>query len=120
MADINIYEMKRKNCPLCSKVPLVDIKTPQQYLLCIGSMARMVLNGDADIVYQNCPLDQMMDKDNNWVRKKFFHQFKCRGCGTIYGMLFNTAVGGQIKINAKVFDPNDYPDPEPEKKAEEQ
>ena len=45
-------------------VPVTDIHTPQEYILCVGSMARMVLSGDAEIVYQNCPIDQLMDKDN--------------------------------------------------------
>ncbi len=103
-------------CEQCSMVPVTDIHTPQEYILCVGSMARMVLSGDAEIVYQNCPIDQLMDKDNKWVKEKFFHQFRCTKCGTIYGMLFNTKVGGQIKINDKVFDPSQYPDVE--KKAD--
>ena len=39
---------------------------------------------------------------------------RCAKCGTIYGMLLNTRTGGQIKINDKVFNPDDYPD-KPEK-----
>jgi hypothetical protein len=70
----------------------------------------MVLAGDAEIVYQNCAFDKLMDKENHWVKQKFFHQFRCTHCGTIYGMLFNVNVGGQIKINDKVFNPKDYPD----------
>lgn len=111
MADINMLEMKRQNCAVCNKVPLVDIHTPQQYILCVGSLARMALNGDVEIVFQNCPLGDLMDKENNWRKEKFFHQFRCNKCGTIYGMLFNTRAGGQIKINEKVFDPADYPLP---------
>lgn len=97
-------------CEKCSMIPIVHIHTPQEYILCVGSLARMVLAGDAQIVYQNCPLDKLMDKNNQWVKEKFFHQFRCTHCGTIYGMLFNTKTGGQIKINEKVFDPADYPD----------
>lgn len=103
-------------CEQCKAVPLTNIHTPQEYLLCIGSLTRMVLAGDAEIVYQNCPFHQLMNSNNEWVKEKFFHQFRCTKCGTIYGMLFNTKVGGQIKINDKVFNPADYPNPGEENK----
>lgn len=103
-------------CEKCRSVPLTDIHTPQEYILCVGSLTRMVLAGDAEIVYQNCPLDRLMDKNNRWVKQKLFHQFRCTGCGTVYGMLFNTSAGGQIKINDKIFDPEDYPDPSEKEK----
>ena len=114
MAQVDI---SRGRCDRCSMIPLVDIHTPQEYILCVGSMARTVLAGDAEIVFQNCPIDQLMSKEEDkiWSREKFFHQFRCTHCGTIYGMLFNTKTGGQIKINQKVFDPDDYPDPEEKK-----
>ncbi len=110
MADINI---RKERCEQCSMIPIVDIHTPQEYILCVGSLARTALDGDVEIVFQNCPIDQLMSKDEDkiWSKEKFFHQFRCTKCGTIYGMLFNTRTGGQIKINDKVFDPNDYPDP---------
>ena len=73
-------------CEQCEKIPLAEIHTPQEYMLCIGSLARMLI-----------------------------HQFRCTKCGTIYGMLCNTHTGGQIKINDKVFDPADYPDKKEDK-----
>ena len=91
-------------CEQCEKIPLVEIHTPQEYMLCIGSLARMLLAGEVEMTYQTCPLDKIMDNDN-----------KCTKCGTIYGMLCNTHTGGQIKINDKVFDPADYPDKKEDK-----
>ena len=99
-----------QRCDQCKNVPLVEIHTPTEYQLCVGSLARMCLAGEAEIVYQTCPLDQIMDKENRWYAPKIFHQFRCTKCGTIYGMLLNTRIGGPINIHDKVFDPADYPD----------
>lgn len=102
-------------CEQCEKIPLVEIHTPQEYMLCIGSLARMLLAGEVEMTYQTCPLDKIMDNDNKWYAEKLFHQFRCTKCGTIYGMLCNTHTGGQIKINDKVFDHADYPDKKEDK-----
>ena len=103
-----------ERCEQCKNVPIAEIHNPTEYMLCVGSLARMCLAGEAEIVYQTCPLDQIMDSENRWYAEKIFHQFRCPKCGTIYGMLLNTRTGGQIKINDKVFNPDDYPD-KPEK-----
>ena len=50
-------------CEQCEKIPLVEIHTPQEYMLCIGSLARMLLAGDVEMTYQTCPLDKIMDND---------------------------------------------------------
>ena len=92
-------------CEQCEKIPLAEIHTPQEYMLCIGSLARMLLAGEVEMTYQTCPLDKIMDNDNKWYAEKLFHQFRCTKCGT----------GGQIKINDKVFDPADYPDKKEDK-----
>ena len=51
-------------CEQCEKIPLVEIHTPQEYMLCIGSLARMLLAGEVEMTYQTCPLDKIMDNDN--------------------------------------------------------
>ena len=84
-------------CEQCEKIPLVEIHTPQEYMLCIGSLARMLLAGEVEMTYQTCPLDKIMDNDNKWYAEKLFHQFRCTKCGTIYGMLCNTLLIIPIK-----------------------
>ena len=74
-------------CEQCEKIPLVEIHTPQEYMLCIGSLARMLLAGEVEMTYQTCPLDKIMDNDNKWYAEKLFHQFRCTKCGTIYGII---------------------------------
>ena len=61
-------------CEQCEKIPLVEIHTPQEYMLCIGSLARMLLAGEVEMTYQTCPLDKIMDNDNKWYAEKLFHQ----------------------------------------------
>ena len=46
-------------CEQCEKIPLVEIHTPQEYMLCIGSLARMLLAGEVEMTYQTCPLDKI-------------------------------------------------------------
>ena len=41
-------------CEQCEKIPLVEIHTPQEYMLCIGSLARMLLAGEVEMTYQTC------------------------------------------------------------------
>lgn len=60
-------------CEQCEKIPLVEIHTPQEYMLCIGSLARMLLAGEVEMTYQTCPLDKIMDNDNKWYAEKLFH-----------------------------------------------
>lgn len=58
-------------CEQCEKIPLVEIHTPQEYMLCIGSLARMLLAGEVEMTYQTCPLDKIMDNDNKWYAESF-------------------------------------------------
>lgn len=99
-------------CEQCEKIPVCDIRTPEEYMLCVSCLARELLAGNVEMVYQTCPLNKIMDEDNKFYAEKIFHQFRCTKCGTIYGMLINTHKGGQIKINDKIFNPDDYPDNE--------
>lgn len=103
-------------CDQCKDVPLIEIKTPQEYLLCVQSLQRMVEAGMAEIVFQTIPLNEVVDEYNVFGAEKMFHQFRCTKCGTIYGMLINIHQGGQLMINQKVFNYSDYPD---KPKAEE-
>lgn len=57
-------------CEQCEKIPLAEIHTPQEYMLCIGSLARMLLAGEVEMTYQTCPLDKIMDNDNKWYAEK--------------------------------------------------
>ncbi|MBR1739248.1 MAG: hypothetical protein IJ737_03055 [Ruminococcus sp.] len=103
--------MDRPECDVCGSVPECFIRTPQEYLQCLDTVARMCIVGAAELVYESCPLNNIFDENNQWRAVRYFHQFRCRKCGTIYGMLFDVRGGGQIKVNHKVFDPADYPDP---------
>lgn len=104
-------------CEKCEMIPLVEFGSPADYAAALQSFAGMVMGGDMEIVYQSFPIELLL-RPGMVKKTKFFHQFRCKNCGTIYGMFANTRVGGQIKINDKVFDPADYPDPEPKKDAE--
>ena len=59
-------------CEQCEKIPLAEIHTPQEYMLCIGSLARMLLAGEVEMTYQTCPLDKIMDNDNKSGMLKSF------------------------------------------------
>ncbi len=91
-------------------IPLTDITSPVDYAAALESFAGMVMAGDLKIVYQSFPIELLL-RPAIIKKNKFFHQFRCNNCGTIYGIFMNTRAGGQIKINEKVFDPKDYPDP---------
>lgn len=50
-------------CEQCEKIPLAEIHTPQEYMLCIGSLARMLLAGEVEMTYQTCPLDKIFKSE---------------------------------------------------------
>lgn len=99
-------------CEQCMKVPVCEIHNPTEYILCVESLKRMLSEGECEMIYETCHLDEIMDSDNKWFDEKMFHQFRCTKCGTIYGMFINVTCGGEIKINEKPFNPEDYPDKE--------
>ena len=99
--------MAKERCAVCGNIPLVQIHNPQEYMLCLDSFMRMVNAGDLTIVYQTCPLDEVI-KDGKFYQQKLFHQFKCPACGCIYGMYIDATQGGEIKQNDKVFVPQEY------------
>lgn len=87
-----------------------EILSPQEYLLCANSLVGLLLAGDVEMTFSTCSLGKIVDENMKFTMNKYFHQFRCTKCGTIYGMLFNVQRGGEIRINDKVFDPGDYPD----------
>ncbi|MBO5558406.1 hypothetical protein [Ruminococcus sp.] len=97
-------------CEQCENIMVREIRSPQEYLLCANSLVGLLISGDVEMTYSTCPLGRIVDEDMKFTMGKYFHQFRCTKCGTIYGMLFNTQRGGEIRINEKVFDPADYPD----------
>ena len=103
-------------CDNCNMIPIIEFNSPVDYLAALEAFDKMVKHGTMEIAYQNMPIDIMLAGGIN-LKEKFFHQFRCPECGTIYGMFVNMRAGGQIKIDERVFDPADYPDP-PEKKEE--
>lgn len=96
-------------CKKCSIIPVDDIGSPAEYFEALENFSIMCENGILEPVFESVPVSRMLGVGIESA-KKYFHQFRCRDCGTIYGMFVNTACGGQIKINEKVFDPADYPD----------
>ncbi|MCD7742192.1 MAG: hypothetical protein LUI06_08315 [Ruminococcus sp.] len=102
--------MERQRCDDCKEIPLVKIHNPQEYMLCMDSFMRMVNHNKVEIVYQTCPLDQVI-KDGKFYTRKIFHQFRCNTCGCIYGMYVDATQGGEIKLNDKVFNPSEYDSP---------
>ncbi|MBR6102355.1 MAG: hypothetical protein IKP95_07995 [Ruminococcus sp.] len=96
-------------CKDCEMIPLVDIPSPTDYLSAMQSFHGMILQGTMEAVYESMPIELMIAGGIN-TAQKFFHQFRCKNCGTIYGIFVNMTAGGQIKINDRVFDPADYPD----------
>jgi len=89
-------------------IPIAQIHNPQEYMICIDSFGRMVEKGEMELVYATCPLDTVIDEQGRFYSRKLFHQFRCTSCGTIYGMYVDATQGGEIKINDKIFDPDDY------------
>ncbi len=99
-----------KRCDQCELIPIVQIHNPAEYTLCVESFLRTVIKGDLEIVYASCPLEEVIDEQGRFYSRKLFHQFRCTKCGTIYGMYVDATQGGEIKINDKIFDPDDYED----------
>lgn len=99
--------MEKERCVICGQIPLVKIHTPQEYMLCLDSFMRMVNQKNLTIVYQTCPLDEVI-RDGKFYQRKLFHQFKCPACGCIYGMYVDATQGGEIRQNDKVFIPGEY------------
>ncbi|MBR6337667.1 MAG: hypothetical protein IKR76_08060 [Ruminococcus sp.] len=96
-------------CPICENIPLIEFTNPLEYIMAANAVTNMLMQGNIEMIYQTCPLDQIVDKDGKFYSGRIFHQFSCSMCGTIYGMLANPlAGGGEIKINDKPFRPEDY------------
>lgn len=106
--------MAGNRCEKCGNIMVRQIVSPQEYLLCANSLLGLLLSGDVEMTFSSCPLGKIVDEDMKFTKERYFHQFRCTHCGTIYGMLFHTKAGGEIKINDKVFDPADYPDKQEE------
>lgn len=103
-------------CEKCSVIPIDDIRSPAEYFEALENFTFMCDSGMLEPVFESVPVSKLLTEGVQ-TPKKYFHQFRCRDCGTIYGMFVNTACGGQIKMNEKVFDPAEYPDkPEKEEK----
>ncbi len=96
-------------CDRCEMIPLTELKTPADYMTAVEAFMRMEKAGEVERVYENYPLELVFAGMND-RRTKFFHQFRCTKCSTLYGMFVNITAGGEIRINEKVFDPADYPD----------
>ena len=94
-------------CMNCDIIPLTEIPTPADYMVSLETFIMMTKAGVLEIVYQNHPIE-LVFAGHTGNKVKFFHQFRCKNCGTIYGMFVNTLSGGEIKINDKVFDPAEY------------
>ena len=100
-------------CPICENIPLVEFHNPLEYMMAVNAAENMLRQGNIEMIYQTCPLDEVMDKDGKFYSGRIFHQFRCAMCGTIYGMLASPlAGGGEIRINSKPYDPDDYKDKE--------
>lgn len=102
-------------CEQCENIMVREIRSPQEFLLCANSLVGMLIAGDVEMTFSTCSLGKIVDEDMKFTADRYFHQFKCTKCGTIYGMFFDTRFGGEIRINDEVFDPSKYPD----KKKEE-
>ena len=102
--------MAGNRCEQCENIMVREIISPQEYLFCANSLVGLLIAGDVEMTFSNCPLGRIVDDDMKFTKNRYFHQFRCTKCGTIYGMLFNTKTGGEIRINDKVFNPEDYPD----------
>lgn len=99
--------MEKERCFFCADIPLVKIRTPQEYMALLDGFMRMVRADRLEIVYQSCHLDEVI-VDGKFYKRKLFHQFKCPACGCIYGMYVDAAQGGEIKMNDRVFIPEEY------------
>ncbi len=89
-------------------IPLVQITNPGDYILCLETFQAMVNKGDLELVYATCPLDTVIDEQNRFYTRKIFHQFRCTNCNAVYGMYVDATQGGEIKMNDKIFVPEEY------------
>ena len=95
-------------CEQCDMIPLVRIHNPNEYIMCIESFNRMIVKGEMELVYATCPLDQIIDEQGRFYTRKLFHQFRCTNCSAVYGMYVDATQGGEIKLNDKIFVPEEY------------
>ena len=81
-------------CLQCENIPLVDIKSPADYIAALEAFSRMENAGFLEKVYENFPIEAIFT-GNTGGKTKFFHQYRCTNCSTVYGMFVNTTIGGQ-------------------------
>ena len=107
-------------CHKCEKIKLRDsIPNVVEYAETIRQLEDLVNAGDLEVTYQTCPFDKVFGFDNKFFSPRMFHQVRCTRCGQVYGLFCDTRLGdAQLKMNHKVFDPNDYPDLSPAKKEQ--
>ncbi|NLZ45576.1 MAG: hypothetical protein GX896_02685 [Clostridiales bacterium] len=98
-----------ERCAQCEKISLLDsLPNPASYLMALDSMNSMIEAKELVMTYQTCPIPDVL-KGGKFFTQKMFHQVQCTKCGTVYGLLCDTGMGdGQLKINPKVFNPDDY------------
>ncbi|MBR4554083.1 MAG: hypothetical protein IKO27_00655 [Ruminococcus sp.] len=105
-------------CSYCEIIPLTEIKSPMDYLAALEAFDRMESRGILEKVYENYSFREILTGMTGG-KTKFFHQYRCRTCSTVYGMFVNTTIGGEIRINEKIFDPSEY-EKKPEAPAEKE
>ena len=95
-------------CDTCKIIPEAEIPDKANYFIAMKTLTAMVNAGDMELVYASCPLENIFDEKQQFRAQKYFHQLRCKDCGMIFGVFYNTKAGGQIKINSKIFNPDDY------------
>ncbi len=103
------------SCPQCEKIKVRDsFPDSLEYARTIRLLKDMEDAGEIEVTYATCPFDDVFGQGRNrgkFYAKRMFHQVRCTKCGEIYGLICDVELGdAQLKVNAKVFDPKDYPD----------
>lgn len=103
------------SCKICEKItPRDSFKDVNEYAEIINLLSEMEKKGEIEPTYMTCPFDRVFgnleEKVIAFYSRRMFHQVKCTNCGEIYGLICDVELGdGQLKINEKVFNPDDYP-----------
>lgn len=97
-------------CSHCEKIKLRDsVPNVVEYALIIRQLEDLVNAGELEVTYQTCPFDKVFGEDNKFYAPRMFHQVRCTNCGQVYGLICDTRLGdAQLKMNHKVFDPEEY------------
>ena len=90
-------------CPICENIPLVEFHNPLEYMMAVNAAENMLRQGNIEMIYQTCPLDEVMDKDGKFYSGRIFHLFRINAQYDSFNVITTVLFEKRNQIFSSVF-----------------